>query len=264
MPRRPPLNLLQKGTPMSLSPRRVYRWMHTTPPAGSSSPTIATRMASAIPLALLLLTGGCAFIDLNVAPPPAQSLAQPATLGRGREVILQAPFTDQRSEPERCGMQKNGYNMATASVHCAVPPPQWLSQALEQGLVSAGFRVRRSHLEAQQASSVRIDGTVLQFFVEPDVGLFTFTPEADISVRLVLTSRSGLRAKRVFYVKGVESSLVGTEENFQAAAHEGTRQVVTAMVSAIAALLDRYPHSGAPDVPSKAVASLLSGKEAGR
>ena len=158
-------------------------------------------------------------------------------------------------------MQKNGYNMDTATVHCAAPPPLWVSQALKQGLESAGFRVRTSP-EAQQASSVRVDGTVLQFFVEPDVGFFTFTPEADISVKLVLTSPSGLRAQRVFYFKGTETSLVGTENNFQKAAESSTRQAVTTMVSAIASLLDRYPQLGTPGAPSRAAVSLLSGKEA--
>lgn len=129
--------------------------------------------------------------------------------------------------------------------------------------MSAGFRVRTSP-EAQQASSVRVDGTVLQFFAEPVVGAFSASPEADISVKLVLTSPSGLRAERVFYLKGTEPSLMSTENNFQKAVDSSTRQAVTAMVSAIASLLDRYPQLGAPGATSAAAVSLLSGKEASR
>jgi uncharacterized lipoprotein YajG len=219
---------------------------------------------SRIPLAvLLLMTGGCAFVDITVTPPHAETLVQPSTLGRGREVVLQMPFADQRPFPSRCGMQKNGYNMDTATVNCTVPPPLWLSQALAQGLVSAGFRVRTSPI-AQQASSVRVDGAVLQFFAEPDVGAFTFSPEADISVKLLLTSPSGLRAERMFYFKGTETSLFSTEGNFQKAVDSSTRQAVTGMVSAIASLLDRYPQLGAPDATSAATVSFLSAKEASR
>jgi hypothetical protein len=160
-------------------------------------------------------------------------------------------------------MQKNGYNMDTASVYCTVPPSEWLSQALEQGLVNAGFHVR-TQKQAQSSSAVRINGAVLQFFVEPEVGAITFTPEADISLKLIVTSQSGLRAERVFYVKGVETSLVGTEENFQKATDASTTQAVTAMVGAIGSLLDRYPQLGVPEGNGPVAVSSLSGKEAGR
>jgi len=208
----------------------------------------------------LLLTGGCAFVDLNVAPPSASALARQPNVGRGREVILEPSFTDQRPFPDRCGMQKNAYNMDTANVNCSVPPPAWLSTAFAQGLVSAGFLVRRSN-ETPSASAVHIDGTVLQFFVEPDVGFTSFTPEADIAVKLVATSASGLRAERVFYVKGIEESLIGTEDNFQKATDSATTQMVSAMVNALAALMDRYPQLGAPNASNSPTVSLLSRPE---
>lgn len=223
------------------------------------APMSISRIALTI---LFLLTGGCAFVDLTVTP-ALDTFAQPSTVGRGREIVLQMPFEDQRPLPGRCGMQKNGYNMDTATVRCSVPPPRWLSEALRVGLLTAGFRVHVNK-GPQHASSVRVDGTVLQFFVEPDLGFLTFTPEADISVKLVLTSPSGLRAERVFYVKGTETSLVGTESNFQKAVDSSTRQAVKAMVSAIASLLDRYPQLGASDTQRTAAVSLLSGEEASR
>jgi hypothetical protein len=66
---------------------------------------------------------------------------------------------------------------------------------------------------------LRLEGKLLQFFVEPKVGFVTFTPEADIHVRLVASSPSGLLAERDFYVKGEETSLIGTENNFQSGRH---------------------------------------------
>lgn len=155
-------------------------------------------------------------------------------------------------------MQKNGFGMDTADLQCTVPPPVWLSESLARALTTAGFRVN-TNPAMQRPASVRIDGTVLQFFVEPDVGFFTFTPEADISVKLVVSSQSGLYAERTFYFKGVETSFVGTEDKFQRAADTATKQAVTVMVKAITTLLDRYPQLGTP-----AAVSLLDNKEIGQ
>jgi hypothetical protein len=152
-------------------------------------------------------------------------------------------------------MQKNGFGMETADVVCSVPPPVWLAQTLTHALTTAGFRVN-TNPAMQRPSSLRIDGTVLQFFVEPDLGFFTFTPEADLSVKLVASSQSGLYAERTFYFKGIETSMVGTESNFQKASDTATTQAVTVMVKAIAALLDRYPQLGTP-----AALSVLDNKE---
>lgn len=213
-------------------------------------------------VASLALGEGCAFVDLKVSPPPEQDMVQPSNLGRGRVVLLM-PFADQRSMPQRCGMQKNGYNMDTASAYCEVPPPLWLSQALTQGLTSAGFRVVSSPA-GQGASAVQIEGAVLQFFIEPDIGFMTVSPEADISVKLVVTSRSGLRAERTFYFKGIEVSLLSTEENFQRAANTATRQAVTEMVRAIASLLDRFPPLGLPEAGAAPSPAPVSMKEVAR
>jgi hypothetical protein len=168
------------------------------------------------------------------------------------------PFADYRQHRERCGMQKNGYGMDTADTICSVPPSVWMADALAQGLKRAGYRVALNSAAANP-SSVRIDGMLLQFFVEPDVGIFTFSPEADISVKLIVTSPSGLRAHRTFYIKGVETSMMGTEDNFQRAASTGTHAAVVAMVNAITSLLDRFPQLAAP--PQAARVSVLSGQE---
>lgn len=183
-------------------------------------------------------------MDLDVVP-PSMSPVMVSNMGRGREIILDMPFMDQRPHPERCGMQKNGYNMDTADVHCVMPPRQWMAEALAQGLIRAGFRVQRPS-QNMNPSALIIQGTVLQFFVEPTMGGFTVEPEADISVRLVARSASGLHAERVFYVKGIETSVLATEENFQQATTTATRDITYEMVHAIATLMDRYPQVGTP------------------
>lgn len=205
-----------------------------------------------------LATQGCAFSDLKVFPPQDEILGQNPSLGRGREVILVTPFADQRPFPARCGMKKNNIDMDTADVLCSVPPPRWLSGALAHALTTAGFRVK-TNPASQTTASVRIDGTVLQFFLEAYHGFFLVTPEADISVRLVVSSQSGLYAERTFYVKGAKPSVVCKADDYQEAADNGTKDAVTAMVKAIATLLDRYPQLGIP-----ASLSMLNNKESGQ
>jgi uncharacterized lipoprotein YajG len=181
-------------------------------------------------------TAGCAITSMNVTPPTA-SVATGLSGGRQRAIQLVAPFEDQRPIRSRCGMKKNGYNMDTADVHCSAVPAQWLSEVLAAELTAAGFNVAAT----SAPGSLHLEGQLLQFFVEPDVGAVTFSPEADIHVRLVASSASGLLAERSFYVKGVETSLVATEVNFQAAVNEGVRLILHEMVAAIVSLADRYP-----------------------
>ncbi len=174
------------------------------------------------------------------------------------------PFSDARPDRSRCGTQKNGYNVETANVECSVPPAQWVADTLAQGLRSAGYHVVVTDYPGAPAasSSVVVRGEVLQFFIEPKVGFFTFTPEADISVRLVVTSPSGLRAERRFYFKSEEVSIIGTEDNFQAAANTATQQAVRDMAAAIVELLGRYPDLGAPAAAGRV--AVQTEREVGR
>ena len=168
-------------------------------------------------------------------------------IGRGREIVLAGPLADVRLDRSRCGMKKNGYNSDTASIHCAVPPPQWLTQALADGLHAAGFVVTAA--PSSPAPAAFVNGQVVQFFVEPKVGFLSFNPEADIAVTLTVSTSSGLVADRRFYWKAVHGAVAGTDDVFQAAADEATVEAVQGMVVAIAALLDRYPTAGVANAP---------------
>jgi hypothetical protein len=104
---------------------------------------------------------------------------------------------------------------------------------------------------------VHVHGEVQQFFVEPVLGFFTFSPEADVAVRLVVSTSSGLLAERRFYFKASHEALVGTEDKFQSASDAVTRDTVQGMVDAIVTLLNRYPALGAPSQPD--AVSMLEG-----
>jgi Uncharacterized lipoprotein len=201
-----------------------------------------------------LLTTGCAFIPVTVEPPAASESIRPSSIGRGREIVLAMPLEDARMDRSRCGTQKDAYNLETADVVCKLPPAYWLAQALSQGLQASGYVVTTAPSDAP--SSVRVSGQVLQFFVEPKVGFFTFSPEADISVRLTMSTPSGLLAERTFYFKADQAAIVGLEANFQSASAAATQQAVRGMVLAITSLLDRHPELGPPRGAPVAVAAL--------
>jgi len=184
---------------------------------------------------------GCALNTVHVSPPMTE-LTTDASLGAGRVVLVELPFKDDRPDRTRCGMTKNSYGMDTANVDCTVPPKQFVAEQLVHGLRAAGFSVT----EAQSADPLRVEGTLTQFFLEPKVDAFTFTPEADVGVRLVATSASGLRAERDFYVKGEEVSAIGWESNFQHASDKATNAIVGEMITAIAELCNRYPGVARP------------------
>jgi hypothetical protein len=193
----------------------------------------------------LMALSGCALTDVTIQPTTLAGAIPPTNVGRDRVVVMETPFVDGRGSPERCGMKKNGYGMDTAAIQCGVPPTDWVAGALTDGLQRAGFRV--VYGASPTPSTPRIQGQVTQFFVEPKLGFFTYTPEADIGVRLQVTTASGLLAQREFYFKGEEALVgFGTKDVFEDAADHATVKATREMVAAIVALLDRYPGLGEP------------------
>src|SRR5262245_61721006 len=129
-------------------------------------------------LALAVLGGtGCAFTNVPLDM-PISGLAVPHKGGNGRQVIVTTPFGDQRPDQRRCGMQKNGYNRDTANAICRVPPTTWMAQILADELRASGFTVVAAD-SPHHPSALKIDGTLLQLFVEPLAGAFSVSCEAD-------------------------------------------------------------------------------------
>jgi hypothetical protein len=209
-----------------------------------------------------LASTGCAFTNVDVHPPDAPPAAQLAAQarggpGRGREVIVMAPFADARYELTRCGMQKNGYNMDTADVKCTEAPGRWVADALAVELLRAGYKPLRSDA-VPGPTTVVVSGTVHQLFLEPKHHFWTLTVEGDVSARLVVSTANGLLAERGFYVKGEETGLASTEATFQASADHATRQIARAMVTSLTQLLDRYPDLGTASASAPSAANARS------
>jgi hypothetical protein len=219
---------------------------------GAAMPAATWKAGGAV-LGALLALGGCAFTNVPLDM-PISGLATPIGGGKGRKVVVVRPFADQRPQPNRCGMQKNGYNQDTADAVCRLPPDEWIAGLLADELRAAGFTVLPS-AEGAASDVVTIEGALLQLFVEPIAGAFSVSCEADFQVRLDVTSKSGLRASRTFFVKGVWKGFSGVTGPFQVALKRATDGMLEETVTALIELLDRYPQLGAAP-PAMRFASL--------
>lgn len=193
------------------------------------------------------LLGACAITDVTIKPPTATAPVEHRAGAKGRAIHVVVPLEGKRTFSERCGMKKNGYNMYTANVFCSEQPEVWLGEMLAESLRQAGYEVVTG--DAAESATVRIEGQLLQFFVEPRIGAFTVDLEADVHVRLVASSDSGLVASRNFFVKGEDVALFATDDTFQSASDVATRHIVKRMTEAVVQLLERFPEIEA-DEPS--------------
>jgi hypothetical protein len=224
----------------------------------AKNPAMHVRHArrASLPVLVMMLLGaassGCALTSLTLDPSHQARSVQAPSRGQGREIVLVAPFDDNRTITHRCGMKKNGYNWDTADIHCQTAPNLVLAQLLQEALLAAGFQVRTT-ADAVSPSTLRVAGSLTMFFVEPKVGAFTFSPEADIEVHLTATTATGLRAERRFYSKAVATALAGTDARFQQAYDTATRVMIDRLVDAIVALAHRYPAPAAPRVATAEV-----------
>ncbi|MDP2339508.1 MAG: hypothetical protein Q8O67_01010 [Deltaproteobacteria bacterium] len=186
---------------------------------------------------LCLASSGCAFTRLTLLA-PVDPPAAVRDRGQGRTVVV-VPWLDARPQPHRCGMKRNGYGFETVNVYCADEPGELLATRLRAHLQAAGFRVIDVDDDAAASADWRVEGVLRQLFVEPDVGFLLVSPETDIEVDLLVTRRGGLRARRTFYVKHIESSLVPADAFFQRSFEAGVRKEGVVVVAALIELMDR-------------------------
>ena len=195
--------------------------------------SLVTRVCACLALlALVALVDGCAYTTTTVTLP---KLLQSAPPSGGREVVLVGPFVDARPERGRCGMKKNGYYGDTADILCAEDPGAWVARRLASELRAVGVIVH----DAPHGSALRIEGTLLQFFTEPQPQAFTVDLETDIHVVLTATWPDGAVAEKELYVKGVESSAAGNDAALQASVDDASTHMSRDLLVSVLALLDR-------------------------
>ena len=210
---------------------------------------------TALLLALLALLSGCAFTEMNLDM-PMTGLETSITGGNSREISVLMPFSDERPSPKRCGMKKNGYNMDTADAICKIPPGQWLSQLLADELRASGFKVIKN-ATPQNKNTLVIDGTVSKVFVEPVIGIWSGSLEADLEVSLVATTQSGLKAERHFFSKGIKKGIMlAVQTPYQTSLKRAADSLLADMVKAIFFLMNSYPQLGTKDSGNESVPNI--------
>jgi len=194
-------------------------------------------------LALGALSSACAFTDIPLTL-PTQGLEHTIQGGRDRQVVVVIPFSDAREIRNRCGMQKNGYNMDTADAVCQSDPNTWIARLLADELRASGFSVRTGD-DDNRKSALHIDGALLKLFVEPVMGFWSGSLEADLSVKLRATTQTGLDAERTFFLKGWRGGQMASTKNpFHTALDRATQALLEEMVRSITELMDAYPELG--------------------
>jgi len=167
--------------------------------------------------------------------------------GNGRQVVVVVPFKDAREIRDRCGRKTHAsLGIEQASAFCSSNPSEWIATLLVSELAAAGFNVVRAPATASGPHIPRIEGSLLKLFAElrrPPGMLADRWIEADIHIKLVVTSGSGLIAKRSFYAKGRFTPQVTFA--FDPAVEDATRKLFKDMVASIISLLNRYPALGA-------------------
>ena len=207
-------------------------------------------------LILASLSSACAFTDIPLTL-PTQGLEHTISGGRNRQVIVVVPFSDAREITNRCGMQKNGYNMDTADAVCQSDPNAWIAQLIADELRASGFSVLEEGAE-HRPGALHVEGSLLKIFVEPVIGAWTGSLEADLSLKLSATTETGLEAERTFFVKGWKGGqLASTMQPYHTALHRATQAIVEEVVRAILELLDRYPQLGLRGAPPPMVVAKL-------
>lgn len=208
---------------------------------------------------LAVMLSGCATTDVKLRLPPT-GLPTAIPGGNQRQIVLTTPFADARQVPTLCGVQKSGYGDETATVYCEDDPARWIAQVLAAELRKSGFTVLSAN-EGPRDTAVKIEGALLKVFAEPVLGPWSTTVETDLGVRLVATSRTGLRTERTFFVKGGRESVVWTEKCFNESLARGAQDLLAKMVEAILELMKQYPELG---VARPAPVGLAGWREAGR
>ena len=202
---------------------------------------------------ILSLLTACAFVDPHIAPTTRLQDQRTELVGGGRVLVVQMPFVDQRLIKDRCGMQKNGYGMDTASVICDADPTVWIAKLFVQELRAAGFVVKTDR-KSSTVNDIKIHGSLLKLFSEPVPPVI----ETDIHIKLIASTDNGFSAERSFFVKNLQSVSWGSYTGYcQQSIDKATRKVIQDMVSSIVVLLIRYPKLSVKLSPDKYVHSIL-------
>src|SRR5262249_31612334 len=120
---------------------------------------------------------------------------------QGWPIAIVTPFEDRRPLRDRCGM-RHALRIEAGQLRCSEEPGQWLAGLLRVQLERAGFKVQVRPRAPLEEGSLRIEGALTRFFVEPVHVATAPVIETDLQASLTVRSADGLVAERTFFAKG--------------------------------------------------------------
>jgi uncharacterized lipoprotein YajG len=153
-------------------------------------------------LLVLFSCGGCALTTWQAQVPP---VAVQARAGMAGDVVLRT-MVDHR-ENRRIGIKKNGWGHITADVLPTTDVDGVVMQSLAGSLRASGMNVVE-----QSARPWTLDGEILQFVAEPDVGAWTIDIYGEASVRVQVASPDGGVYMRTFVGHGAKGGIFIPDE----------------------------------------------------
>jgi hypothetical protein len=117
-----------------------------------------------ISLCLTLVLPACTLIDstltLKFEPLTGKISAAPSLFTITR-------VSDRRADQRRIGCKKNGLGSESADLFLDAPLTSWFSSVVKSELERAGFLSAKP----QDAGAIRMEIDIIDFFIEPDVGM---------------------------------------------------------------------------------------------
>jgi hypothetical protein len=177
-----------------------------------------------------LLASGCAPLGSQVQAPTPIALSAGLQRGSGRDIVIVAPFVDRRED--KCGIVTNGFRWNVHRSRCSDPPGELYAALIGEALSAAGYHVTND-LAAAAPSTLIVSGAVERTLVEPTFRFFSSAAEADIWIRIGLSTVSGLRATRSFYIKGTKFFFADANSAAGRAFDTAVRETVVDIAGAI-------------------------------
>ena len=185
----------------------------------------------------LLCCSGCAFGNISLDMPHGVGISISVSTKDRYEVVV-SEIIDARQQRQRIGMKKNGYNMDTADVLAKEDVPSWMTSLLTNHLRFAGIKV--INRPSAGAQPIIVGSNLEVLFIEPVMGWFTVSTEADIGLTVNVQTPQGLTASRRYYVKGVNEEMVGDlEANYLNALNKASTELMERLVSDLIDLFRR-------------------------
>jgi len=149
------------------------------------------------------LLGSCNLIDSNLTLDHTPVMSKVTT---SNSPVFLVRVTDRRPDRERIGCKKNGIGSETADLFLDVPLTDWFGGVMNEEFKRAGLMLAG----ADNPTATQIEVDLLDFFIEPNVGL-TFQVFSVVHAEVKVRFSDGSGYARRFAARSDDSSMIPTD-----------------------------------------------------